>query len=172
MSKRKYCAVWSWHNANSKTADGILESSFHLICIFSKCESHYVRWKTLLNTAHILTFPATNWICPQSLALITNIPPRSTRVHMPSIVWVPTVLSVSGRDSISVSLLCGALWLFETFRACGRQNTCTTDNSNGSYRFCWSLKWRWMWAHYPRLCGFSTQPLWWKTALRWVDQSF
>lgn len=37
--------------------------------------SHYVGRKTLLNTAHILTSPATDQICPQSLPLITNTPP-------------------------------------------------------------------------------------------------
>lgn len=60
------------------------------------------------------------------------------------------MLSVSGRDSISASPLRGALWLSETSRACGRQRTCTTDNSSGSYGFCWSLKWRWMRAQYLR----------------------
>lgn len=43
-------------------------------------ELHYARRKTL-NSAHILTSPARNWINPQSLTLITNIPHCSTIPH-------------------------------------------------------------------------------------------
>lgn len=46
---------------------------------------------------------------PQSLTLITNIPHCSPKFQMPFIVWVPSMLTVSGRDSISASPLCGFL---------------------------------------------------------------
>lgn len=91
---------------------------------------------------------------------------------MPSIVWVPTMLSVSVRDSISASSLSDALWLFETSRACGRQHTCTTDNGKGSYRFCWSLKWRWMWAQYPRPSFITRITLWFQRAAFVMRESF
>lgn len=70
---------------------------------------HYARWRTLLNSAHIWTCPPMNRTYPQSSTLITNIPHCSTKFHMPFIVWVPSMLTVSGRDSISASPLCGFL---------------------------------------------------------------
>lgn len=76
--------------------------------------------------------------------------PTEQWVHMPSVVCVTTMLSEPGRDNISASPLCAAMWLSETSKACGRQHTCIIDNSKLSYRFCCSLMWRWMQVQSPR----------------------
>lgn len=60
------------------------------------------------------------------------------------------MLSEPGRDNVSASPLCAALWLSETSKGFGRQHTCIIDNSKLSYRFCCSLMWRWMQVQYPR----------------------
>lgn len=140
------------------------------------------------NSAHILTWLKTRHYNPLSQLDLpakfstdckhTHTHIHTPWVHMPSIVWVPITLSVSGRDSISANPLCGALWFFRDIQSpleAAHLRHRTIANAPIDSAGLWSgdgceLNTPGPLLSSSSLCGFTTRPLWWGTALRWVDQ--